>query len=144
MIKKALIFTLIVIVGLLVFLTASRVKLAFFGETMLAQVGVSLGIPPNPYNSLNDQLNQKSAYLDERQAYLDAEQAALASSTAAANSPAGNPFLLYLTVAVIGLAVLVILNFYFDWRRAHKKRNMTQPSPKTPPAVPPESSPPTS
>ena len=75
---------------------------------MLGQVGVSVGVMPNQYNSLNDQLNQRSAYLDERQAYLDAEQAALASSTDAQNSPGGNPYLLYLTVAVAGIAVLVL------------------------------------
>lgn len=144
MLKKALIFTLIVIVGLVVFLTASHVKLAFFGETMLAQVGVSVGIAPNPYNTIDAQLNQKSAYLDERQAYLDAEQAALASSTAAANSPEGNPFLLYLTIAVAGLATLVILNFYFDWRRGRKKGSPMQSPPQTPPAGPPGSSPPVS
>ncbi|MGC9599431.1 MAG: hypothetical protein ABSE18_03540 [Minisyncoccia bacterium] len=113
-IKKAGLFGLIVLMGLVVFVTASHVKLAFFGKTLLAQVGVSVGVLPNPYNTLNDALSQKAAY-------LNAQEAALASTTAAASSPAGDSSLGYLTVAVAVLAVLVALNFYLDWRRFHKK-----------------------
>lgn len=135
MLKKAALFALIVLAGLLLFGIASRTKLAYLDQTFLAQVGVSVGVLPNQYNTLNDQLNQKAAYLDERQAYLDAQQAALASSTAALNSPSGNPYLAYLTVAIAGLAVLVLLNFYFDWRRSRRKEKSSSGPPAVPPAA---------
>lgn len=107
------------VLGVLFFvLTVSHVEPFFFGETLLADVGLSVGVAPNPYNTLDEQLAQKEAYLDEEQSYMNSEQAALASSSALAISPTGTPYLLYLALAVVLLAVLVFLNFYLDWRRA--------------------------
>jgi len=82
-------------------------------------VGVTLGVAPNPYNTLNDQLAQKQIQLDEQQADLAAREAAFASSTAA--DIGGTPMAAlvgYLAIAVGALALFVGLNFYLDWRRS--------------------------
>jgi hypothetical protein len=89
-------------------------------KSFLAQVGVAVGIAPNPYNTLNDQLNAKQSQIDAEQANLNAEQAGMASTTAAGASPAAtSPLIGYLIIAVGILALLVGLNFYFDWHRSH-------------------------
>ena len=87
--------------------------------TMLAQVGVA----PNPYNTLNDQLNAKQAQLDMEAADLAAQRAALASDTASGGAVAGSasPYW-YLVAAVGALTLLVILNFSMDLRRAERER----------------------
>ncbi len=108
---------LLVFGGVLVLLAASHVNPVFFGRTLLAQVGLSVGVLPNPYNTLDAQLNQKQAYLNEEQSYLNAQEAALASTSAAA-SPLTSPLGWYLLAAIFALFVLVVLNFYFDLRRS--------------------------
>ncbi len=91
--------------------------------TMLAQVGVAVGVAPNPYNTLNDQLNAKQAQLDMEAADLAAQRAALASDTASGGAVAGSasPYW-YLVAAVGALTLLVILNFSMDLRRAERER----------------------
>ncbi len=90
--------------------------------TMLAQVGVAVGVAPNPYNTLNDQLNAKQAQLDMEAADLAVQRAALASDTAAgAVAGPASPYW-YLVAAVGALTLLVVLNFYMDWRRAEHER----------------------
>lgn len=114
-------YAFIVFVGVVVLVTLAHVQLGYFGETLLAQVGVVAGVAPNPYNTLNEQLDQKAAAINSEQAYLNQEQAALASSTAEANSFSSDPLQWYLTAAVAALMVLILLNFYFDWRRAKRE-----------------------
>ena len=114
--------------AILIVLAGTHVAPVYFGETLLAQVGVSVGILPNPYNSLNDQLDQKQAYINEEQSYIDQQKAALASSSALAIAPGASPVAWYLALAVLALAVLVFLNFYLDWRRSRtmKKDQMVK------------------
>jgi len=104
----------------------SRIFLAI----LPAQVGVTLGVAPNPYNTLNAQLDAKQAQINAEQANLDAQQAALDSSTAGAASPAtgGSPLFGYLVIAVGILALLVGLNFYFDWLRSRTPRQISSQS----------------
>jgi hypothetical protein len=87
---------------------------------MLAQVGVVVGVAANPYNTLNEQLNQRQADIDRQAAELAAQQAALASSTAEkVNAEA--PLAWYISMSLIAAAIaiiLVALNFYYDWRRS--------------------------
>lgn len=108
---------------LIVFLGASF-SLVFIGapevmppSRLLAQVGVVVGIAPNPYNTLNDQLQQEQTQLNQQAADLAAREAAFASNTASGSaSSSASPAVWYLAIAVAIMAVLVILNFYFDWR----------------------------
>lgn len=81
-----------------------------------ASVSVSAGVPPNPINTLNEQLNQKAAQLDVQQKHIQDLQQTL-SATASANDRLG----LYSLFASALLLLLVLANFYFDWRRNHGK-----------------------
>lgn len=107
---------------LIVFLGAS-LSLLFVGGSaalppshLLAQVGVVVGIAPNPYNTLNDQLQQEKTQLSQQTADLAAREAAFESSTASGSVSSSSPMVWYLAIAVAVMAVLVLLNFYFDWR----------------------------
>lgn len=120
-IQKAALFILSIFAGVTLSLVALNIDPGSLRGVLLGQVGVAVGVLPNPYNTLNDALNKRAAYLDEQQAYINEQEAMLASTTAAANSPSGNPFLEYLTIAVGVLAFLVLLNFLLDWRRSRKK-----------------------
>ena len=106
------------------FSVAGRGSAAFAPiSSFLAQVGVSLGVAPNPYNTLNEQLNQKQIQINEEQADLAAREAALASSTAAAAAtagPASSPLFGYFMIVVGILEFFVGLNLYIDWRRVAK------------------------
>jgi len=87
------------------------------GGKLLAQVGLVVGVAPNPYNTLNDQLQQQQAQLNQQAADLAAREAAFASSTNAAET-ASSPTTWYLMIAVIVIGFLVCLNFYLDYRRS--------------------------
>lgn len=99
---------------------------------LLAQVGITVGVPANPYNTLNDELSQEQAQLTQEQQDLAAREAADASSSAAATAtPLGT---WYIALGVAITAALVILNFYLDWRRSRRVESTRPPLPPTPPA----------
>ena len=88
-------------------------------SAMLGDVGVAVGVAPNPYNSLNDQLNQKQEAINQAESNLQAQEAAFASSTAptAAGQNASVVWYVALGLSILCL-VLIVVNFYFDWRRS--------------------------
>jgi uncharacterized membrane protein YwaF len=95
-------------------------------QFLLAQVGIVVGVAPNPYNTLDDQLNQERTQLNQQASDLAAQEAAFASSTAAANAVA-SPAAWYLAVAIAVVALLVVLNFYLDWRRSRSAPGVAAP-----------------
>ena len=109
---------------LIIFLGATFSLLFFSGGKILsptkltAQVGLLVGIAPNPYNTLNAQLQQQQSQLNQQAADLAAREAAFASSTNV--SVSASPMIWYLTVAVIIIGLLVCANFYLDWRRSRR------------------------
>ncbi|HVN26508.1 MAG TPA: hypothetical protein VMT99_02540 [Candidatus Paceibacterota bacterium] len=125
MLRKAIgVFISMAAIGLIaVGFVGSRALESSTAGRMLAQVGVTLGIEPNPYNTLNAQLDAKQTQLEMEQADLEAQKEALASDTAASSAAASSPLMRYLIVIVGILALLVGLNFYFDWRRSEREAN---------------------
>lgn len=110
----------IVILAAAYFLGSFRPAALAGFRALLAQVGVAVGIAPNPYNTLDAQLTAKQAQLDEEQADLAAREAAFASTTAS-TTPMSNPSTVWYLVMALGvLAFLVGLNFYMDWRRSQR------------------------
>ncbi|HVM76700.1 MAG TPA: hypothetical protein VMU07_00930 [Candidatus Paceibacterota bacterium] len=83
-----------------------------------ADVGVTVGVAPNPYNTLNAQLDQRQKVLDAEASNLQAEEAALNSQTSTFGNGSESPMIGFLMIAVGVLAFLVGLNFYFDWHRS--------------------------
>ena len=89
----------------------------------LGQVGVTLGVAPNPYNTLNEQLNAKQLQLDEQATDLAAREAALNEGSATSSSGITNsPVVGYLAIAIGILAFFVGLNFILDWRRLEMEK----------------------
>ncbi len=86
-------------------------------KSMLAQVGVVVGVAPNPYNTLNAQLSQEKTQLDMEAADLAAQRAALASATTTGGSasPAAIPW--YFMVVIGVLAFFAGLSFHLGARR---------------------------
>lgn len=125
--KKAGYYAFIVLAGVIILAALSFVKVPNSNETLLAQVGVVVGVQPNPYNTLNQQLNEKAAQLNAQQAYLNEEQAAIASSTSAGSSSSSDLALWYLAAAVAVVAALAVFDFYIEWRMAKKLRNIFRP-----------------
>lgn len=109
---------LIVLLGVAIVFAFALPGTAPFPRKYTADVGMSVGVAPNPYNTLDAQLAQKQMQLDEQQTDLQAQEAAFASSSAAASVVAMSPIVLYLGIAVVILTFLVVMNFYFDWRRS--------------------------
>lgn len=110
----------ILIIGGVFILSGVAAQKNFSFEKLLGQVGVVVGVAPNPYNTLDAQLNQKQAELDQQQADLAAREAALASTSAPTALAQSSPAIWYLAAGIFFLAFLVILNFYLDWRRSKK------------------------
>ncbi len=103
--------------GILVpLLMQSPVHFASDAESMLAGAGsaLSASVPPNPYNTLAQQLKDKEDSLNERQAELDARE------VTAVGPSAGEIFGFLSFVFSVILFALIGLNFYMDSHRSKK------------------------
>jgi predicted PurR-regulated permease PerM len=104
----------IVAIGLLGYALslASPAELARTAHDQFAAASVSttVGVPANPINSLAEQLKEKSAQLDVQQQHIQELQHSLSSGS---NDTLG----FYSFIASIFVLLLVVVNFYFDWRR---------------------------
>lgn len=95
------------------FLTVNVRVVADSAQHMMANalVGTSANVPPNPYNTLDQQLSEKQTRLNEREAALSVREnsgGALSSS---------DVWGVYSFVMSAVLVVIVGINFYFDLRR---------------------------
>ena len=84
----------------------------FFGAKLGKAIGMSIGVPENPFNKLALELKQKEVELDQREKELIKREEGL--SKVKAN---GNWVLYGLAIGILILFVLVGVNFYFDRRR---------------------------
>ena len=90
------------------------------GKYFIAQVGsavgVTVGVAPNPFNTLAQQLKEKELALADREKELQQEEAAFGKKIDKKLATQNKIFLYLLIVGGI-LALLVLLNFYLDYRR---------------------------
>ena len=114
--KQTVLLLIILLSAFSLFLAVAPGRTLPFPE-LLAQVGVVVGVAPNPYNTLAEQLDQEKIQLDQQSSTLRMEEAAFEQSIAAAD--AGSPAIWYLAGAIALVALLVLMNFYFDLRRSH-------------------------
>ena len=85
-----------------------------------AAVGITVGVPPNPYNSIAQQLEAKQNELSDREQRLaELEKSSKPVSGGAAGT---NDFATYSLGMSVLLFMLVAANFYYDWRRARKEQ----------------------
>jgi hypothetical protein len=83
------------------------------GATRLAQVvGVSVGVPENEFNTLAQGIAQRQEELDERERDLAAREA-----QAAGGEQSFRRATLLLSAISFVLLVLILLNYFADWRR---------------------------
>lgn len=87
--------------------------------TLTAQVGVGAGVAPSEFSELAAQIDAKERELEAREAaLLEAEERAEQTVFSA-------PFTIewYVTLLAFILLILVLLNFYLDYR--HRERSLT-------------------
>ena len=85
-----------------------------------AVVSASASVAPNAYNSIAAQLSTKENELTTREKDIAAREE-LAQKRESSNIS------LYSLIASVLLALLVAINFYFDWRRDRERRSKGAP-----------------
>ena len=115
--KQTALLLIILLSALSLFLVVARGRTPSV-QGLLAQIGVVVGVAPNPYNTLNAQLDQEQDQLNQQAADLAAREAAFANGTKAADFV--SPAIWYLAGAIAIVALLVLLNFYLDRRRSRQ------------------------
>lgn len=84
-----------------------------FARELGAAVGASAGVLPNEYNTLAQALLKKETEVNQREAALAEREAAVLREGGEKNTK-----LIFVVLSVGGLLlVLILLNFYLDWRR---------------------------
>lgn len=107
---------ILVLAGLLFLYSLLTVNVSVVAQSaqyMVASaiVGTSAAVPPNPYNTLDQQLLEKQTRLNEREAALAVRENS--SNTLSSQDLWG----VYSFVMSAVLVVIVGINFYFDLRR---------------------------
>jgi len=90
------------------------------GKYFIAQLGSGIGIttsvPPNPFNTLAQQLKEKELALLDKEKELQQEEAALGEKIDKELATQNKNFLYLLIIGGI-LLTLILFNFYFDYKR---------------------------
>ncbi len=91
----------------------------YVGARFTAAVGISstASVPPNPFNTLALQLKQKEEELARREQLVEAKAAAIESPEYILR----NRVIWVLIILVFSLIVLVLFNFYLDFRRRRQE-----------------------
>lgn len=84
-------------------------------QFLFGQIGLGASVPPNPYNTLAEQLTDWQGELATREQQLDEREEAFRDGEQKLNRLLG--------MAVIIIAGLLGLNFYLDW---HRRRHSDQ------------------
>jgi hypothetical protein len=82
-------------------------------------IGVSAAIPPNEWNSLASALAQKEAELNTRESALSLREQSIAAEVDVMQQSREKRIYGYLFGVTTILFLLVISNFYLDYRRGH-------------------------
>jgi hypothetical protein len=91
---------------------------AFFGAKFGQAIGMSVSIPENPFNKLALQLQEKENSLNQREAELNKK----ADDLSAEKVDNQNPLITYLMIGIIFLFILVMTNYYFDYKRRQAEK----------------------
>lgn len=84
-----------------------------FARELGAAVGASAGVLPNEYNTLAQSLLQKETEVNQKAAALAVREAAVMQQGSEKDTKL---VFVVLSVGVL-LLILILLNFYLDWRR---------------------------
>ena len=89
----------------------------FFGAKAGSAIGMSVGVPENPFNKLALQLEEKEQKLNQKEAELNQLESKLK------NTGGVNLVNIFLAGGVVVLFILISLNFYFDYKRRQGSNN---------------------
>lgn len=85
----------------------------YFVYQLVSVIGVSVSVPPNPFNTLAQQLNEKENTLIQKEKELQEKESIIAEGKESRQ----NRTILYAAGGGGILLALVLLNFYLDYRR---------------------------
>lgn len=88
----------------------------YFAAQFSQAVGMSVGVPANPINHLAVQLEEKEKRLDVREQELNER---IIKSSAELQD---NPIVIMMGIGIGVLFFLILLNYYFDYRRRREER----------------------
>lgn len=113
--------------GLVLLQAVFDANLLWVGNYFLAQVttGISATVPPNPINTLAQQLKEKELQLKSKEEIIDRrelflEQKLMAELTEKEKESRRN-IMIFLGAVSCALLSLILLNFYLDWKRNKKE-----------------------
>jgi len=91
----------------------------FIGAKLGRAIGISTStsVPPNPFNSLALQLEEKKKFLDDKEDYLNQKEEEIYLK----NVREQRRLIIILAAGLAVLLVLIAVNFYLDYKR--KKKN---------------------
>ena len=120
--RLLILFLVVMLLGASAFLTyQNHPEVGDFFLAQVGSVGISVGVLPNGYNTLAQQLADKEQELNAREAQLNGQTAAVQSG----RSEADTKTLDFSAYGEAALLALVFFNFYVDYR-ARKKLNASQ------------------
>jgi hypothetical protein len=110
-------FLSFIIIAFLFELGVSPVDTAyFFGAKVGQAIGMSVGVPENPFNKLALDLKEKEDRLAARENALDERERQLSDTYLKRQER----LLVGIAAGIVALLVLIIVNFYFDYRRRER------------------------
>jgi len=106
-----------VLVSMQVVFKANPIDISrYFIAQIASSIGVTVGVPSNPFNTLAQQLQEKESVLIEKEKEIKQKEIALQEQTKG-ESAGQKRTLLYILFGGALLLSLIALNFYLDYRR---------------------------
>lgn len=94
----------------------------FIGAKFSSAMGVNsyAQIQPNPFNTLALQLKEKETRIITKEKAVDQREYDLIRAASLQNK-----IIIFLTIGIIVLFVLIVINYYMDYKRRRSERNKT-------------------
>jgi hypothetical protein len=107
-------FLMLIIIGFFALAGLNPLDVGYFAGARIGQaVGMSISVPENPFNRLALDLKNKEERLDERERLLNEKEENLQARL----NPKENFSLALMAGGIVVLFILLMLNYYFDWKR---------------------------
>ena len=111
---------ILIVVGFFGTLGLNPIDISKFVGVKIGQaVGMSITVKENPFNKLALQLKNKENSLDEREKTLD-----LREKNLSAVNYRQNAIIYILAGGIVILFLLIVINFFLDFKRRHQKNNI--------------------
>jgi hypothetical protein len=120
--RLRILFLIIIAAGFLYTAGLNPVDVSvFLGAKLGRAVGMSTSVPENPFNKLTKELREKEEKLDTREAGIKEREEAIAEETISRQQN----LIMVMAIGLVVLFLLVVLNYYLDFRRRQRNREKT-------------------